>query len=79
MMSYFLYLTIYYFFYIVTSNTDLLSDLDSLNTPSMRLSDDRISSSNNTNIFIEINNTPSNTNYAGERAELKNIFFRFTS
>lgn len=50
----------------VTSNTDLLSDLDSLNTPSMRLPDDRISSPNNTNIFIGMNNAPSNTvNYAG--------------
>ncbi|KAL6434931.1 hypothetical protein ACFW04_005238 [Cataglyphis niger] len=53
----------------VTSNTDLLSDLDSLNTPSMRLSDDRISSSNNTNIFIEINNAPSNINYAAYKNE----------
>lgn len=50
----------------VTSNTDLLSDLDSLNTSSLRLSDDRINSSNNTNIFMGMNNAPSNTvNYAG--------------
>ncbi|XP_072750136.1 telomere length regulation protein TEL2 homolog isoform X2 [Anoplolepis gracilipes] len=54
----------------VTSNTDLLSDLDSLNTPSMRLPDDRISSPNNTNLFIGMNNTPSNTvNYAACKNE----------
>ncbi|XP_029678859.1 telomere length regulation protein TEL2 homolog isoform X2 [Formica exsecta] len=54
----------------VTSNTDLLSDLDSLNTPSMRLPDDRISSPNNTNIFIGMNNAPSNTvNYAACKNE----------
>lgn len=67
---------IYYSFYIVTSNTDLLSDLDSLNTSSMRLPDGRISSPNNSNIFIGMNNAPSNTvNYAGERTELRNTSF----
>ncbi|XP_018392391.1 PREDICTED: telomere length regulation protein TEL2 homolog isoform X1 [Cyphomyrmex costatus] len=42
----------------VTSNTDLLSDLDSLNAPAMRLPDGRINSPNNSNIFIGMNNTP---------------------
>lgn len=65
-----------YSFYIVTSNTDLLSDLDSLNTSSLRLSDDRINNPNNTNIFMGINNAPSNTvNYAGDCIKLKNISF----
>lgn len=41
----------------VTSNTDLLSDLDGLNTPAMRLPDDRISGSNNSNIFNAVNYT----------------------
>lgn len=72
-MMYYIYII---FFYIVTSNTDLLSDLDSLNTSSLRLSDDRINSSNNTNIFMGINNAPSNTvNYAGDCTELKNVSF----
>lgn len=66
----------YYSFYIVTSNTDLLSDLDSLNTPSLRLSDDRINNPNNTNIFMEMSNAPSNTvNYAGDCIELKKTSF----
>lgn len=52
-------------FLLVTSNTDLLSDLDSLNTPAMRLSDGRINSPNNSNIFMGMNNTPT-VNYAGE-------------
>jgi len=50
----------------VTSNTDLLSDLDSLNAPTMRLPDGRINNPNS-NIFMGMNNTPTNTiNYAGE-------------
>ncbi|XP_011172970.1 telomere length regulation protein TEL2 homolog [Solenopsis invicta] len=54
----------------VTSNTDLLSDLDGLNAPAMRLSDGRINSSNNSNIFIGMNNTPTSTvNYAACKYE----------
>jgi len=54
-------------FLSVTSNTDLLSDLDSLNAPTMRLPDGRINNPNNSNIFMGMNNAPTNTiNYAGE-------------
>ncbi|XP_029172247.1 telomere length regulation protein TEL2 homolog isoform X2 [Nylanderia fulva] len=54
----------------VTSNTDLLSDLDSLNTSSMRLPDGQISSPNNSNIFVGMNNASSNTvNYATKNEE----------
>ncbi|XP_012215375.1 telomere length regulation protein TEL2 homolog [Linepithema humile] len=54
----------------VTSNTDLLSDLDSLNAPAMRLPDGRVSGSNNSNIFMGMNNTPSNAvNYTAHKNE----------
>ncbi|XP_071566534.1 telomere length regulation protein TEL2 homolog [Temnothorax nylanderi] len=53
----------------VTSNTDLLSDLDSLNAPAMR-PDGRINSSNNSNIFMGLNNAPTSTvNYAACKYE----------
>lgn len=51
----------------MTSNTDLLSDLDGLNAPAMRLPDGRINSPNNSNIFMGMNNAPISTvNYTGE-------------
>ncbi|XP_018338673.1 PREDICTED: telomere length regulation protein TEL2 homolog isoform X1 [Trachymyrmex septentrionalis] len=56
----------------VTSNTDLLSDLDSLNAPTMRLPDGRINSSNNSNIFMGINNTPTG-NYAACKYEESDV------
>ncbi|CAL1673232.1 unnamed protein product [Lasius platythorax] len=46
------------------------NNTDSLNTSSMRLPDGRISSPNNSNIFIGMNNAPSNTvNYAACKNE----------
>jgi len=63
----FFYATLFISFLSVTSNTDLLSDLDGLNTTAMRLPDGRVSGSNNSNIFMSMNNTPSNAvNYTGE-------------
>ncbi|XP_014467346.1 PREDICTED: telomere length regulation protein TEL2 homolog [Dinoponera quadriceps] len=54
----------------VPSNTDLLSDLDGLNTPTMRLTDGRVNSPNNSNIFMGMSNAPSNTvNYTAGKAE----------
>ncbi|KAH0954716.1 hypothetical protein HN011_007735 [Eciton burchellii] len=49
-------------------STDLLSDLDSLNTTTVRLPDSRIS--NNSNIFMGINNTSANiVNYTANKIE----------
>ncbi|XP_012535407.2 telomere length regulation protein TEL2 homolog [Monomorium pharaonis] len=54
----------------VTSNTDLLSDLDSVNASAMRLPDGRINNTNNSNIFMGMNNTPTSTvNYAACKYE----------
>ncbi|XP_032685910.1 telomere length regulation protein TEL2 homolog [Odontomachus brunneus] len=54
----------------VSSNTDLLSDLDSLNISTMRLTDERISSPTNSNIFMGMSNAPSNAvNYAAYKDE----------
>ncbi|KAL0121183.1 hypothetical protein PUN28_008692 [Cardiocondyla obscurior] len=54
----------------VSSNTDLLSDLDSMNAAAMRLPDGRLNSSNNSNIFVGMNNAPTSTvNYAACKYE----------